>query len=113
MGLDDALAEVDRLVDAFVAREPVPGVAYGVIVDGELVHARGVGTASTTTETPPTPDTVFRIASMTKSFTAAAVLLLRDEDASTSTTRSQPTCPRCKDGARPTPARRRSRSGTC
>ena len=39
-------AEVDRLVDAFVAREPVPGVAYGVIVDGELVHTRGVGTTA-------------------------------------------------------------------
>ncbi|MGZ5297936.1 MAG: serine hydrolase domain-containing protein, partial [Actinomycetota bacterium] len=72
-------AEVDRLVDAFVAREPVPGVAYGVIVDGELVHTRGVGTTNTATETPPDADTVFRIASMTKSFTAATVLLLRDE----------------------------------
>ncbi len=73
-------AEVDRLVDAFVAGELVPGVAYGVIVDGELVHTRGVGTTNTGTETPPAPDTVFRIASMTKSFTAATVLLLRDEE---------------------------------
>jgi CubicO group peptidase (beta-lactamase class C family) len=72
-------AEVDRLVDEFVVREPVPGVAYGVIVDGELVHTRGVGTTNIGTQTPPTPDTVFRIASMTKSFTAATVLLLRDE----------------------------------
>jgi CubicO group peptidase (beta-lactamase class C family) len=71
--------EVDRLVDAFVAREPVPGVSYGVIVDGELVHTRGVGTTAIGGGTAPTPDTVFRIASMTKSFTAAAVLLLRDE----------------------------------
>lgn len=72
-------AEVDRLVDAFVAHEPVPGVAYGVVVDGELVHERGVGTTRTGTETLPTADSVFRIASMTKSFTAATVLLLRDE----------------------------------
>jgi serine-type D-Ala-D-Ala carboxypeptidase/endopeptidase len=79
VAIDDALSEVDRLVDAFVAREPVPGVAYGVIVDGELVHTRGVGTTSTVTNTPPSPDTVFRIASMTKSFTAAMILLLRDE----------------------------------
>ena len=79
MAIDDALAEVDRLVDAFVAKEPVPGVAYGVIVGGELVHTRGVGTAVVGRDTPPTADTVFRIASMTKSFTAATVLLLRDE----------------------------------
>lgn len=72
-------AEVDRLVDAFLARERVPGVAYGVIVDGELVHTRGVGTTRIDIESPPTADTVFRIASMTKSFTAATVLLFRDE----------------------------------
>jgi CubicO group peptidase (beta-lactamase class C family) len=79
VAIDDALIEVDRLVDAFFATEPVPGVAYGVIVDGELVHTRGVGTANIGMDTLPTVDTIFRIASMTKSFTAAAVLLLRDE----------------------------------
>ena len=79
MAIDDALAEVDRLVDAFVAKEPVPGVAYGVIVDGELVHTRGVGAAVVGRDAPPTSETVFRIASMTKSFTAATMLLLRDE----------------------------------
>ena len=71
--------QVDELVDAFVAAEPVPGVAYGVIIDGELVHTRGVGTVKVGTRTVPDADTVFRIASMTKSFTAATVLLLRDE----------------------------------
>ena len=70
---------MDRLVDAFVAKEPVPGVAYAVVVDGELVHTRGVGAAVVGRDAPPTADTVFRIASMTKSFTAATVLLLRDE----------------------------------
>lgn len=72
-------ADVDQLVDAFVAGEPAAGVAYGVIVHGELVHARGIGTAVVGTDATPDADTVFRIASMTKSFTAAAVLLLRDE----------------------------------
>jgi CubicO group peptidase (beta-lactamase class C family) len=70
VAIDDVLAEVDRLVDAFVTGEPVPGVAYGVIVDGELVHTRGVGTTAISRETPPTADTVFRIASMTKNVVA-------------------------------------------
>ena len=77
--LTDVLAQVDELVDAFVAAEPVPGVAYGVIVDGELARTRGVGTVKVGAETAPDADTVFRIASMTKSFTATTVLLLRDE----------------------------------
>jgi CubicO group peptidase (beta-lactamase class C family) len=46
--------------------------------DGELVHARGVGERFGGGPAPDA-DTVFRIASMTKSFTASAVLLLRDE----------------------------------
>lgn len=72
-------AEVDRLVDAFSAVQPVPGVAYGVIVGGDLVHARGIGTTNVDAGTVPDEHTVFRIASMTKSFTAATLLLLRDE----------------------------------
>ena len=79
MPLETALEEVDRLVDAFVPANPAPGVAYGVFVGGALVHARGIGTTDIGRDDPPTADTVFRIASMTKSFTAAALLLLRDD----------------------------------
>jgi CubicO group peptidase (beta-lactamase class C family) len=75
---DTALHEVDGLVDGFVANEPVPGVAYGVIAGGELIHTRGIGTSRLGEDVAPTADTVFRIASMTKSFTAATLLMLRD-----------------------------------
>ena len=76
---------VERLVDAFVARGGQPGLAYGVVEDGRLLHAAGRGvcalsrSASAAAGREPDADTVFRIASMTKSFTAAAILLLRDE----------------------------------
>jgi CubicO group peptidase (beta-lactamase class C family) len=73
------LAEVDAVFERFLASEPAPGLAYGVVMGGTLVHARGLGTARIDDELRPDPDTVFRIASMTKSFTAAAVVLLRDE----------------------------------
>ncbi len=79
MSSADALKEVDRLVDGFVQANPVPGLAYGVIRDGELFHARGIGTTDIDRDDVPTTDTVFRIASMTKSFTAATILLLRDD----------------------------------
>jgi CubicO group peptidase (beta-lactamase class C family) len=80
MTLADALTDVDAVFDRFAARAIAPGFAYGVIVDGSLVHAKGQGTLRTGTEAQPGQDSVFRIASMTKSFTAAAILLLRDED---------------------------------
>jgi CubicO group peptidase (beta-lactamase class C family) len=58
-----------------------PGLAFGILRDGQLVHAGGVGEIQAGSGAPPHQDTVFRIASMTKSFTAAAMLLLRDEGA--------------------------------
>ena len=63
------------------AAEHIPGLAYGVVIGGELVHGRGLGTthANDASRSAPDADSVFRIASMTKSFTAATTVLLRDE----------------------------------
>ena len=75
------LATVDEVLAATVERRGAPGVAWGVIADGRLVHAAGAGTTAITGGATPGPRTLFRIASMTKSFTAATVLALRDEGA--------------------------------
>ena len=72
---------VKNLAAATVDRHPCPGVAWGVVRDGELVAHGGEGVIDVGTDEPPTCDTVYRIASMTKSFTCAAVLSLRDEGA--------------------------------
>ncbi len=73
----DALAAADALADAHHAHGDQPGLAYGVVAGGQLVHSRGMGERRAGLG-PPDGGTVFRIASMTKSFTAAAVLALRD-----------------------------------
>ena len=76
----DALTDIDTVFERFAARDIVPGFAWGVIVDGRLVRHGGAGFRRVGEDAPPPDlDTVFRIASMTKSFTAATVLLLRDE----------------------------------
>jgi CubicO group peptidase (beta-lactamase class C family) len=77
--LEEGLARIDKLADERFAGWHVPGLAYGVIFDGRLVHTRGLGTLRVGEDAPPAPSSVFRIASMTKSFTAATVLHLRDE----------------------------------
>jgi CubicO group peptidase (beta-lactamase class C family) len=61
----------------FAGRPSQPGLAYGVVADGELAHSGGLGERRAGGSAPDA-DTVFRIASMTKSFTAAIVLMLRD-----------------------------------
>jgi CubicO group peptidase (beta-lactamase class C family) len=64
---------------AVAERDHVPGIAYGLVHRGSLTAAGGVGTIAIGDDAVPTATTPSRIASMTKSFTAAGVLLLRDE----------------------------------
>jgi CubicO group peptidase (beta-lactamase class C family) len=73
-------AAVDAIVSRYTGRGGAPGIAYGIVRDGELVHAGGTGERRLGGAVPDS-GTVFRIASMTKSFTASAVLLLRDAGA--------------------------------
>ncbi len=74
---DFAQSAADEIVRRFYERGGQPAIAYGIVRDGELVHTAGFGHRSLGA---PAPDerTVFRIASMSKSFTASAILLLRD-----------------------------------
>ncbi|HEX3387949.1 MAG TPA: serine hydrolase domain-containing protein [Streptosporangiaceae bacterium] len=72
-----AAAAADGVVASFQRGEGQPAVAYGIVAGGSLAHAGRVG-ESWLGGPPPGADTVFRIASMTKSFTASGVLALRD-----------------------------------
>ena len=72
-----AAATADDLVRAYQHGKGQPGIAYGIVAGGTLAHQGGVG-ESWLGGPPPDADTVFRIASMTKSFTASALLALRD-----------------------------------
>jgi CubicO group peptidase (beta-lactamase class C family) len=76
--LEASFPEVDRLVRDFLEREHVPGAAWGIVVDGKVAHIGTAGFRDLADRQPVKGDTVFRIASMTKSFTAMAILQLRD-----------------------------------
>jgi CubicO group peptidase (beta-lactamase class C family) len=71
---DTPARKVDALLRLY--QGPVPGAAVTVLHDGRTVLARGYGFADLEHTVPVTPATDFRLASMTKQFTAAAVLLL-------------------------------------
>ena len=55
-----------------------PGLAIAVIADQDLVWSKGFGYADIDKKIPMTPQTIFRIASITKTFTSTAILQLRD-----------------------------------
>ncbi len=76
MSADSPNDSIEDFIDSALPASAAPGVAYAVVSDGEIASAgaRGVGTLGT--DTPVTPDTPFVIGSITKSFTALAVMQL-------------------------------------
>ena len=69
-----------RRLETEVARPEVAGMAVGVVRRGDPLLVEGFGFADLENEVPATPRTVFRIGSITKQFTAAAVLRLAEEE---------------------------------
>lgn len=80
---DAASAEIAKSVDVLVVRElgeqNIPGYALAVIKDGKLIVHRGYGVMNIQTQQPVTPQTVFGLASLTKTFTALTLLTLVDQ----------------------------------
>ena len=70
---------LDIYFQRYLSEQHIPGLVYGIVADGRLAYVRAMG--SLTPEDPEravTPDSLFRIASMSKAFTALAILKLRD-----------------------------------
>jgi CubicO group peptidase (beta-lactamase class C family) len=57
----------------------IPGISVVVVNKGKVLLTRGYGYADPETKTPATPATVYEIGSMTKQFTAAAVMILAEQ----------------------------------
>ncbi|OGU62935.1 MAG: hypothetical protein A2V66_10040 [Ignavibacteria bacterium RBG_13_36_8] len=70
---------LDQYIKAAVDSLNVPGLAVGIVKDGNVIFAHGYGFRNTLTGDPIDPQTVFTIASCTKAFTAAAIGILVDE----------------------------------
>lgn len=79
---DPAVAANLRLYEIWVRERMTyyhqPAVSIGVVQDQDLVWARGFGYRDAERKLPATPETVYRIASITKTFTATAIMQLRD-----------------------------------
>ena len=70
-----------RVADMFRAHAEdnhLPGIAFGVVADGKLVYSGAFGYSDLESKIPADAKSMFRIASMSKSFTALAILQLRD-----------------------------------
>jgi CubicO group peptidase (beta-lactamase class C family) len=74
-----AIPLTDSIVKEFMRQEHLPGVAGGIVLNGKLIHSFYYGYTDLSKNTRVDSLSDFRIASMTKSFTAMAILKLRDE----------------------------------
>ncbi len=77
------VATAIRLLDRWITKTThsahQPGLAIGIVHDGKLIWGKGYGFADIEAKTPVTLDTLFRIASITKTFTATAIMQLYEE----------------------------------
>ena len=79
MRIRAAVPVLEKLYRDYATQQGIPGLAFGLVVDGKLLSGQGIGLADRVTQRPVTTASQFRIASMTKSLTAMAILKLRDE----------------------------------
>jgi CubicO group peptidase (beta-lactamase class C family) len=71
--------EIDDYIRSDMARRHVPGVSLAVIKDGKLAKAQGYGLADVELKVPATPETVYKIGSVSKQFIAAGIMLLAQD----------------------------------
>jgi N-acyl-D-amino-acid deacylase len=69
----------DQVIPDFMRKYGIPGGAVAVMRDGKLIYARGFGYADVENKTPVQPDARFRIASVSKTLTSAAIMKLVEE----------------------------------
>src|SRR5690606_16907507 len=77
---EEAFAEqLDALVPELLAERELPGAAVAIIHAGEIVYQQGYGVENTESGEPVTPDSIFHVASISKVFTAWALLGLVED----------------------------------
>lgn len=77
--LATAYPAIDKLYRNYASRNRWPGLVYGIVAGGKLVHVGATGYSNLESKIPVSDQSDFRIASMTKSFVSVAILQLRDQ----------------------------------
>lgn len=76
---DSAPDRIEAYVLGQMQKHHIPGVSVAVVQDGKVVLARGYGVANVELSVPATEHTVYQLASVTKTFTATAIMMLVEE----------------------------------
>ena len=71
--------KVDAYIKSEMRRQNIPGLSLAVVKEGKVIKAKGYGLSNIEANSAATPKTVYEIGSITKQFTAAAVMMLVEE----------------------------------
>lgn len=74
-----AMPVIEKIYKDYATQNHFPGYSFGIVLDGKLIYSGSSGFADIAQNIPATSKSMFRIASMSKSFTSLALLKLRDE----------------------------------
>jgi N-acyl-D-amino-acid deacylase len=74
------LKPFDDLILKFLREKKIPGIGLAISKDSQLVYARGFGLADRDKKTPVQPDSLFRLSSLSKTFTSVAVMKLVEQE---------------------------------
>ncbi len=77
--IEPLFSAVEKIYKEYAEKNHFPGYSFGIMLDGKLVYSGSGGYTDIDKKIPATTSSMFRIASMSKSFTAMAILKLRDE----------------------------------
>ncbi|GAI03051.1 unnamed protein product [marine sediment metagenome] len=72
--------EVEQIIVEIMREFKIPGLSIGVVKDGKSIYAKGFGARNLEKNLPFTPDTLFGIGSISKSFTTLAVMQLYEQE---------------------------------
>jgi CubicO group peptidase (beta-lactamase class C family) len=75
---DDTVHRLEQFLGDWLVDANVPGASLAVLQDDELAYTGGFGSRELTENKPATPDTLYGVASCTKSFTALAIQILAE-----------------------------------
>ena len=75
----DVSEKIDKLVTDTLARTGVPSASIAVVKDGQIAYVKAYGDARIEPKTPATPAMRYSIGSISKQFTAAAILMLQEQ----------------------------------
>ncbi len=73
------MAEIDRICLSEVDKGVAPSISVAIVQDQKVLHAAGYGWADIEKKVPATPETVYYVGSVTKQFTAMAMMILEEE----------------------------------